>query len=160
MSGANSGTSFQSTPPRGRRRLVWLSTSRWRPYFNPLRREGGDAFLPVICIPIPYFNPLRREGGDVSPPTLCNNDAEFQSTPPRGRRPSSPRQLENFWTFQSTPPRGRRPLAACFSAGPICDFNPLRREGGDVHGPQQRMITQYISIHSAARAETVSVAGR
>ena len=44
--------------------MVWLSTSRWRPYFNPLRREGGDAFLPVICIPIPYFNPLRREGGD------------------------------------------------------------------------------------------------
>ena len=46
-------------------------------------------------------------------------------------------------------------MAACFSAGPICDFNPLRREGGDVHGPQQRMITQYISIHSAARAETI-----
>ena len=128
---------FQSTPPRGRRRI------------------GGTSHTKRVD-----FNPLRREGGDVSPPTLCNNDAEFQSTPPRGRRPSSPRQLENFWTFQSTPPRGRRPLAACFSAGPICDFNPLRREGGDVHGPQQRMITQYISIHSAARAETVSVAGR
>ncbi len=123
---------FQSTPPRGRRRI------------------GGTSHTKRVD-----FNPLRREGGDVSPPTLCNNDAEFQSTPPRGRRPSSPRQLENFWTFQSTPPRGRRPLAACFSAGPICDFNPLRREGGDVHGPQQRMITQYISIHSAARAETI-----
>ena len=99
---------FQSTPPRGRRRI------------------GGTSHTKRVD-----FNPLRREGGDVSPPTLCNNDAEFQSTPPRGRRPSSPRQLENFWTFQSTPPRGRRPLAACFSAGPICDFNPLRREGGD-----------------------------
>ena len=32
---------FQSTPPR-RRRLISISRCKWRNYFNPRLREGGD----------------------------------------------------------------------------------------------------------------------
>ena len=78
--------------------------------------------------------------------------------------------------FQSTPPRGRRQISRPFSMF-ACHFNPLRREGGDPHAhglPRQLCAFQstpprgrrpflrpfitcltQISIHSAARAETV-----
>ena len=38
--------------------------------------------------------------------------------------------------------------------GLTLNFNPLRREGGDGHG-NQILMGGYISIHSAARAETM-----
>ena len=83
--------------------------------------------------------------------------------------------LTRITIFQSTPPRGRR--HSCISCcGYCCYFNPLRREGGDFiyramtiinknfnplrrEGGDQfcthpvKLVT--ISIHSAARAETV-----
>ena len=34
------------------------------------------------------------------------------------------------------------------------DFNPLRREGGDISSSSRCAVTFMISIHSAARAET------
>ena len=34
------------------------------PYFNPLRREGGDWCFIFPLRQWPDFNPLRREGGD------------------------------------------------------------------------------------------------
>ena len=55
--------------------------------------------------------------------------------------------------FQSTPPRGRRPVAT-ETCSFLKNFNPLRREGGDSAGWNQPVPTA-ISIHSAARAETV-----
>ena len=104
----DSHKSFQSTPPRGRRRA--------KPrYFS---KDGGD------------FNPRLREGGDIPCHTYRNDNRIFQSTPPLGRR----RQCEIYiyskvrisihasareatavyglpvmqMGFQSTPPRGRR----------------------------------------------------
>ena len=35
------------------------------------------------------------------------------------------------------------------------DFNPLRREGGDMNGAVDYLVEKGISIHSAARAETI-----
>ena len=55
----------------------------------------------------------------------------FQSTPPRGRRHLSLTVPPIFPLFQSTPPRGRRQAVIV-----------------------PRQLEAYISIHSAARAET------
>ena len=63
--------SFQSTPPRGRRRLLTL----YSPYdkdFNPRLREGGDMSIFVTNCTKIYFNPRLREGGDTSCVT-CNS---------------------------------------------------------------------------------------
>ena len=81
----------------------------------------------------------------------------FQSTPPRGRRPANLADWIGDYIFQSTPPRGRRRL---WSPGPeaLPYFNPLRREGGDGTRYEDRKIT-IISIHSAARAETIPYGG-
>ena len=54
---------FQSTPPRGRRRIGGTSHTK-RVDFNPLRREGGDKNPYDDIIAKYQFNPLRREGGD------------------------------------------------------------------------------------------------
>ena len=37
------------------------------------------------------------------------------------------------------------------------DFNPLRREGGDISSSSRCAVTFMISIHSAARAETADL---
>ena len=121
---------FQSTPPRGRRRSLTLSRAP-RSSFNPRLREGGDphakcfgkgrkvsihasareATHPVCRLNISNFgfNPRLREGGDSRSQSLRMNPILFQSTPPRGRRLKI--QLSRSDTFAS--------------------FNPRLREGGD-----------------------------
>ena len=100
------------------------------------------------------FNPLHREGGDAFSYSLFPHILKFQSTPPRGwrqgpwaihrryygisihstARVETARTLGTFTisVFQSTPPRGWRLLAA-----------------------QGNMVDYYISIHSTARVETL-----
>ena len=56
---------FQSTPPRGRRRIVRTSTFAPGMHFNPRLREGGDSAWLPIWFASGYFNPRLREGGDV-----------------------------------------------------------------------------------------------
>ena len=88
---------------------MWSPGPEALPYFNPLRREGGDANMFSIISQRGYFNPLRREGGDSYVEMANATPKIFQSTPPRGRRrviSSCPWYWENF--------------------------NPLRREGGDI----------------------------
>ena len=57
-------TEFQSTLPRGERRLanVW----RWRSvrYFNPRSREGSDDQKGPGAYRFQHFNPRSREGSD------------------------------------------------------------------------------------------------
>ena len=122
--------------------------------FNPLRREGGDAWAFQRIGVSRYFNPLRREGGDgaliddvtvfgqisihsaARAETLLTAPSRdcviFQSTPPRGRRQyDSIRHIIEQTQFQSTPPRGRRHGRTWHPAVSRQNFNPLRREGGD-----------------------------
>ena len=80
------------------------------------------------------FNPLRREGGDVQAAVVDTQKALFQSTPPRGRR--------RRWQITRHTWRA--------------NFNPLRREGGDVMLNIGDTALPWISIHSAARAETIT----
>ena len=121
---------FQSTPPRGWRRI---SDCLWRElfYFNPLHREGGDYVVFPVSTRFYDFNPLHREGGDSKCDSCgCFLDP-FQSTPPRGWRRSIPSASLNLRIFQSTPPRGWR-----------------------LFGLGKWILIHNISIHSTARVET------
>ena len=103
-------SSFQSTPPRGRRRPV-------------LRAAPHQALVSIHA--------SAREATVSS--TNGVRVTLFQSTPPRGRRLVWPKAICILMAFQSTPPRGRRPrrCRGCFVS---CCFNPRLRAGGDAHG--------------------------
>ena len=98
---------FQSTLPRGERRLIQI-TKRQTENFNPRSREGSDASVSVaatavgISIHAPArgateldchiimheenFNPRSREGSDRKAITILSLLQKFQSTLPRGER--------------------------------------------------------------------------
>ena len=168
---------FQSTPPRGRRRLSasLIPFSTWN--FNPLRREGGDFMytsyiLSASSISIHSaaraetasdsetgqvpgdFNPLRREGGDLR---YLNKSKRLNIS-----IHSAARAETNLISFPqlghgiSIHSAARAETGKPFARGQLhADFNPLRREGGDVNSILLPVIFNSISIHSAARAETV-----
>ncbi len=146
--------SFQSTPPRGRRqyeciikqvvvqisihsaaraetgrhRQNWQSTSRFQSTPPRGRRPGNiHDFLAQMVISI--HSAARAETEKQAAKEF--EKRLFQSTPPRGRRRPLHKKMPRWSEFQSTPPRGRR--RTCIV-------------------PDE--ITVYISIHSAARAET------
>ena len=127
---------FQSTPPRGRRRLLWLlefsrayisihasarEATLWRAwlllrmeYFNPRLREGGDSTYSCPPFPAANFNPRLREGGDPNCRTSTTSAVYF-----------NPRLREG----------GDHPR--CRPAQFLLYFNPRLREGGDraIHQP-------------------------
>ena len=147
---------FQSTPPRGRRRTGHPFPSRTGD-FNPRLREGGDQCdilinrlscelfqstpprgrrrISVPCSSQILFISIHASAREATAQAHWFDAAkEFQSTPPRGRRPvysDAPHQCPEF---QSTPPRGRRPIAALILFV-YSDFNPRLREGGDPRRP-------------------------
>ena len=189
---------FQSTPPRGRR-LSGMIFMTVKNDFNPLRREGGDGllqggiheprrisihsaaraetkfkgqFLNADSISIhsaaraethspgpqqtvfPYFNPLRREGGDLLLWQFFSRDYSFQSTPPRGRRRDAGGQGEKERHISIHSAARAETVSQERRYRNANNFNPLRREGGDIPALKPLIILP-ISIHSAARAETV-----
>ncbi len=143
---------FQSTPPRGGRRLCSLRRPRTQARFNPRPRAGGDqyVFCDVDGIQVSIHAPARgatRDGRSHFQPR------QFQSTPPRGGRHAAglAAGVSNA-LFQSTPPRGGRPAARALLADldvsihapargathqvaqdvkNIRSFNPRPRAGGD-----------------------------
>ncbi len=152
ISGSDVTEMFQSTPPRGGRRIGAGIATIGRMGFNPRPRVGGDRKLG-----------FRRGGG-----------SRFQSTPPRGGRPVEVRILIKLSVFQSTPPRGGRPIKHRFPAG-IPGFNPRPRVGGDcaafachaqcrvsIHAPAwgatfgwgQQQAQRFVSIHAPAWGAT------
>ena len=121
---------FQSTLPRGERRLVMDSNTSTIKNFNPRSREGSDA--------IRLF--------------LWRYQDIFQSTLPRGERPGMLTFLFISLIFQSTLPRGER---RSYSAGRASDFyfNPRSREGSDTLQEFGSWL-EGISIHAPARGAT------
>ena len=122
---------FQSTHPRGVRRIYWSWCSMARQHFNPRTREGCDRPLIVFlsslfhisihapargatiyvvdyCLSCIYFNPRTREGCDKPGWTCCLWPITFQSTHPRGVRPKIYLEKSSMKRFQSTHPRGVR----------------------------------------------------
>ena len=92
------GSTFQSTPPHGRR-LPPCMLSKKNEGFNPRPRTGGDrAALQVVA------------------------RSKFQSTPPHGRRPARCLTWTSCGWFQSTPPHGRRPLKDNSNNHAVCQL--------------------------------------
>ena len=111
--------------------------------------SSGSSSVGII-----HFNPLRREGGDVMPVDKVRKRDIFQSTPPRGRRRYHKRgdTVMQIISIHSAA-RAETIIDAPMETTVDENFNPLRREGGDLES-QTRLRHIEISIHSAARAET------
>ena len=99
---------FQSTRPRGARRLVCIDADRYMPFqstrprgarrrqragdnahrvsFNPRARVGRDYGLDQVLPDYGRFNPRARVGRDTQAPGLVHRNVRFQSTRPRGAR--------------------------------------------------------------------------
>ena len=128
---------FQSTLPRGERRLV-PSHSSWYLYFNPHSREGSDKSIAHIPKVYQNFNPHSRVGSDK--PCFAYSDTRTISihTPAWGATPGcalvfnlsfyfnphsrvgsdrcSWQNSGTIYKFQSTLPRGERPHASYYDA--------------------------------------------
>ena len=103
------GTSFQSTRPRGARRVSPHLSHNRSNRFNPRAREGRDQPPSASsCLPC-CFNPRAREGRDLTRDQESFHAKWFQSTRPRGARRGSPSSPSAAAPFQSTRPRGARP---------------------------------------------------
>src|SRR6185295_8169159 len=143
---------FQSTPPRGRRRVGSQPLFRATPSFNPRLHAGGDGIYGL----------------------MQTGSAGFQSTPPRGRRPREgglPVAASRFNPrlhaggdylqggagvrnplFQSTPPRGRRQLLKLRRRW-LHGFNPRLHAGGDSCSSCGG-VGYMVSIHASTREAT------
>ena len=76
---------FQSTLPRGERRLLLLAIYRYSD-FNPRSHEGSDSSHYATERRFYHFNPRSHEGSDDDTYDLYGICSEFQSTLPRGER--------------------------------------------------------------------------
>ncbi len=119
---------FQSTPPRGGRRI-------WR-----------GLHFSIVSIHAP------RAGGDASQ-VLNGSLLVFQSTPPRGGRRSSRGKRAAQACFNPRPRAGGDENGAAFR--PCGCFNPRPRAGGDISGSAKRLQSG-VSIHAPARGATSS----
>ncbi len=153
---------FQSTPPRGGRRL--FSGRKALRYDVSIHAPARGATAGVL-FDSPHagsFNPRPREGGDWLPSGFPPSTELFQSTPPRGGRPTINGQISALQAFQSTPPRGGRPTYAVRFGGAVpvsihapargatrlgrsrpvgyYRFNPRPREGGDERLKESRSM--------------------
>ena len=102
---------FQSTPPRGKRRVAECARGH-RQRFNPRPRAGSDL-TSTMLLSCRRFNPRPRAGSDSPRRQPYVVEPMFQSTPPRGKRHRF--ELADNITeqsFQSTPPRGKRLVCA------------------------------------------------
>ena len=78
---------FQSTLPRGERRLMIFTVSLELDNFNPRSREGSDGIIILFFFGVCNFNPRSREGSDWTGWYAIAVHEKFQSTLPRGERP-------------------------------------------------------------------------
>ena len=100
---------FQSTLPRGERRLGGSGCPVDRYHFNPRSREGSDSFFPPpkCWQSISIHAPAR---GATSGQRISFPSRRFQSTLPRGERQEDIKDIKSKLEFQSTLPRGERHL--------------------------------------------------
>jgi len=163
---------FQSTPPRGGRR-VGAGVGPQAGGFNPRPRVGGDrrpgiasrSLVVSIHAPAwgatprsqhpptrPSFNPRPRVGGDYPFTDPEDNEPVSIHAPAWG---ATSRACVIAWadSFQSTPPRGGR-LGARSGADPGASFNPRPRVGGDQVVLAHARL-HVVSIHAPAWGATL-----
>ena len=145
---------FQSTLPRGERRMADISRKLESHHFNPRSREGSDKRSRTKNVKSTKFQSTLPRGERLYVLLGVYDDDLFQSTLPRGeRRDSVKSKRANYgisihapargatagftvltdkkYLFQSTLPRGERPAdpAGMYSHQ---YFNPRSREGSDI----------------------------
>ena len=122
---------FQSTLPRGERRLENLLEEIEKEDFNPRSHEGSDVLQRVVFKCKIHFNPRSHEGSDFGAVVTRFTKAEFQSTLPRGERLINYKNVTQCHGFQSTLPRGERRFSTTSVSPIFTNFNPRSHEGSD-----------------------------
>ena len=145
-------TGFQSTLPRGERRVRLLLGAPFIGFQSTLPR-GERPFSAIKFLSFCDFNPRSRVGSDLDCRLIYHFFVKFQSTLPRGERHTlteppvyaayfNPRSRVgsdfNHFTdrlkvaiFQSTLPRGERPFSIMAVPSSARHFNPRSRVGSD-----------------------------
>ena len=169
------GSTFQSTPPRGRRPGN-LTCSWHHPGFNPRLRAGGDLHFLAgspeaagvsihasareatsVLRPTTRagrsFNPRLRAGGDMPQAEGCWSLRCFNPRLRAGGDSGSRLKRSRRWRFQSTPPRGRRPeQGATARPGDSVSIHASAREATYVRAEPAPFDP--VSIHASAREAT------
>ena len=145
--------SFQSTLPRGERRLTMYQDITFQQNFNPRSHEGSDALdvvAGVIIAGISIHAPTRGatyEYVDIYALYVISIHA-----PTRGAT-LEPTNIQRHVKFQSTLPRGERRPSGTFPI-PSHYFNPRSHEGSDSELQQLSFYVDTISIHAPTRGAT------
>ncbi len=122
---------FQSTLPRGERRIPRRISYCPGTDFNPRSREGSDECCKGIIFRFANFNPRSREGSDQFPAALPHGMYDFN---PRSREGSDNCEAVLYPRHSDFNPRSREgsdSSAAGRKDNVNHDFNPRSREGSD-----------------------------
>ena len=120
---------FQSTHPRGVRRVTKLQTASAQ-CFNPRTHEGCDSQPQRVRPPLWRFNPRTHEGCDVVFVVFLVHVLSFNPRTHEGCDKISSLRSAVALQFQSTHPRGVR-LRQTDASGGAAGFNPRTHEGCD-----------------------------
>ena len=144
---------FQSTLPRGERRKALRST-RCIDIFQSTLPRGERPQYRTIIHSIVYFNPRSHEGSDGNMLLQLLSTVISIHAPTRGATYYRCHHLQPS-QFQSTLPRGERHKRPLFF---VCEanFNPRSHEGSDQTLSSVRCSPQ-ISIHAPTRGATDNI---
>jgi len=148
-------TQFQSTPPRGGRRLARLNETLAKMFQSTPPRGGrpGARLLLEGRLTVSIHAPAR--GATAALQEQQSKTLKFQSTPPRGGRRSRADAVDDARCFN---PRPRAGGDGFLPGGGVLlqGFNPRPRAGGDVSRACGRRA-ETVSIHAPARGATRDV---
>ena len=145
---------FQSTFPRGERRVRYCKICIINNGFNPRSHEGNDFNVINNPLHLPRFNPRSHEGNDACMAYTARYTLKFQSTFPRGeRREQWLNEEVDENGFQSTFPRGERPCRDC-GAGPLIPVSIHVPTRGTTVNEGSHTIMALVSIHVPTRGTT------
>ncbi len=145
---------FQSTRPRGARRMPRPLPPHQRPSFNPRARAGRDiapSAFPWFCR---SFNPRARAGRDLIARRSRHPLGLFQSTRPRGARLGLHVVVPDFNLLVSihAPARGAtQPMDFFPRCAEVSIHAPAR---GATRGMARVLPRRLVSIHAPARGAT------
>ncbi len=99
---------FQSTRPRGARRIEYSPTVDLIEVSIHAPARGATPAEPTPAPPIRRFNPRARAGRDMIMPMPTASKTRFNPRARAGRDRASQRNSRSAAVFQSTRPRGAR----------------------------------------------------
>ena len=144
---------FQSTRPRGARRIRASSSPSTALCFNPRAREGRDCTSATTRALTSWFQSTRPRGARRIPPRCMPYLSLFQSTRPRGARRRRAHDSRADPQFQSTRPRGARLIDDKIIRRPK-KFQSTRPRGARLANGDDDIYALLVSIHAPARGAT------